>query len=685
VSLKPRILLVEDYAPFTSTIEKLLAGEGYEVIVRVSGAAALSAFAEQHPDLVVLDLGLPDIDGLEVCYAIKQHPFARHIPVLVMTARREQDGLVRAFECGADDYLTKPVFLPGLLARVRAHLKSKTLFEEVEADRGTLQQILEITGNILSSSPDQDIFHELIHQLNLLFDAARVSIVLPDADGEWLRVVSTTDFPLVQELKVSVWKYPEVQKAMHTRDVVLIRDVLSDTLMAPVCSELEQAQVGSILVIPILSEDGAHGALLLKRTRSQDEFTDRDVWLCRLISQAVAALLRNHDLHKDLERNLKQLQETRDRLLQSEKLSSLGQFVAGIAHELNNPLTGIISFTQLLLKSHQSPFVRQSLGRIAQEAERCRRVVRNLLTFSRTHTAEKEPIDLNALIETMLEGRRNQFQMAQIRLATDLEPGLSAVLGNTHQFEQILSNLMDNALAALAHASVPPRLTITSRQQAGKVHLVFSDNGPGMRAEVRERIFEPFFTTKAAGSGTGLGMTIVKGIVEEHGGTIEVQSEPGQGASFLLGFPALVRSSLSIESFETTFRQGPNGDGRRILLVDDEAAILEALAGFLRMQQYEVHTATRGMEAVEACRQRHFDAVVLDLRLPDITGRELHEVLLQMDPALATHFVFTSGDGMTREMRPLIEKAEETFLAKPFTFDELTGVLEHALRIRSGG
>src|SRR5262245_30570842 len=222
VSLKPRILLVEDYAPFTGTIEKLLGSEGYEVLVRETGAAALSAFSELHPDLVILDLGLPDIDGLDVCYAIKQHPFAYHIPVLVMTARREQDGLVRAFECGADDYITKPVFLPGLLARVRSHLRGKSLYEQVEADRSTLQQILEITGNILSSSPEQDIFHELIHQLNLLFDAARVSIVLPDDVGEFLRVVSTTDFPLIHELKVSVWKYPEVQKAMNTRDVVLI-------------------------------------------------------------------------------------------------------------------------------------------------------------------------------------------------------------------------------------------------------------------------------------------------------------------------------------------------------------------------------------------------------------------------------------------------------------------------------
>src|SRR5688500_7401831 len=129
--LRARILLVEDYAPFTATIEKLLAAEGYEVLVRTSGADAIAAFSEEHPDLVILDLGLPDIDGLDVCYAIKQHPFAYHIPVLVMTARREQDGLVRAFECGADDYITKPVFLPGLLARVRAHLRGKGLYEQV--------------------------------------------------------------------------------------------------------------------------------------------------------------------------------------------------------------------------------------------------------------------------------------------------------------------------------------------------------------------------------------------------------------------------------------------------------------------------------------------------------------------------------------------------------------------------
>jgi signal transduction histidine kinase len=676
---KPKILLVEDQPAVVATIAELLSAEGYELLVRRTGRAALAALDEELPDAVLLDLGLPDMDGLEVCYSIKSHPFSGHVPVLVLTARSEDEALVHAFEHGADDFVAKPIFLPELLARLRSHLRTKALREQLEADRNILQQILQITGSLLTSSPEHDIFHELIHQLSMLFDASRVSIVLPEQSGELLRVVSTTDFPLVHELKVSLWKYPEVQKSLASKEVILVQDTLTDELMAPVHGELRQAQVGSILVIPILSEDGVHGALLLKRHRQQPSFGERDVWLCRLITQGVAALLRNYDLHRDLQRNLQQLKDTRDRLLQSERLSSLGQFVAGIAHELNNPLMGIISFSQLLLKSHHSPFVRQSLGRIAHEAERCRRVVRNLLTFTRTHTDDKEPMDLNAVVESVLESRHDQFRTARIELVAELDPALPPVLGSVHQFEQVLYNLTDNALAALAHASVSPRLSVSTCLAGGKVELRFEDNGPGMRDEVKQRIFEPFFTTKAAGSGTGLGLSIVKGIVEEHGGSIAVQSESGRGAHFLLQMPAHLEAPLAAPVRPQPATLNLQGEGRAILLVDDEPTIREALGNFLRLQRFEVHTAASALEALELCRARSFDALLLDLRLPDLSGSELYRRLVALRPELRGRFLLTSGNGMCSETRDLVASAGEAFLAKPFTFDELTGGLERAL------
>ncbi len=681
---RPKILLIEDDRGVAQTVVEFLSEQSYQVLVCRSGSEGLSVFGSEHPDLVLLDLGLPDIDGIEVCYTLKHHPFAHYVPVLILTARTDRQNLLLAFENGADDYITKPIFFPELLARVRSHLRHKLLYEQVEHDRASLHQTLEFTGALLRSDPRQDIHQNILHQISMLFEAQRVSLLLPGDTGERLRVLSSTDSAAAGGLQLEMWKYPEVQRLLDTQEVVLVRDVGQDQLMRPVSHRLAGVDIRSVLAVPILEGDVVHTALLLRRSAAQGPFTERDLWLCRLIGDALGAMLRNHNLHKQLERHLRQLRQARDRLLKSERLSSLGQFVAGIARELNDPLLNILGSVKLLHKSQHSPFLRQNLARVVEETERCVRVAKNLLSFSQTHSVEKEAVDLSQLVDHFLIDWRDRLASSGIQLKTELEAGLPPAGANVHQLQQVLSNLFDNAVAALAHNTEPPVLSVvTRRTEEQRSELLIIDNGPGMRPEVQEHIFEPFFTTKAIGSGAGLGMTIVKGIVEEHGGTLEVTSEIGGGTQVLLRFPAAPQWLAETGGGESELAADEGarlkGHGRKILLVDDEKSILEALQSLLHRRGFEVTGVADGTCALEACQGSEFAAALVDWRLPDISGVELYERFFEVAPGLMRRCVWTSGDLFNQELTSFLGKTGAVFLPKPFTFDELLGRLAEVL------
>ncbi len=691
---KSRILLVEDDPHVVGVVTEYLASERwYESQACGTGEEALRQFSDNVPDLVLLDLGLPDMPGLDVCYSMKHHPFAKYVPVLILTGSERRGDLIDAFEAGADDYIIKPVFLEELLARVRAHLRVKHLCERMDQDRTTLQQILNFTGTILRSGPQDDVYQSILEQLRVLFNSRRVSLLLPESGGELLRVLSSTDSATVGGLQLEMWRYPEVQHSIETREVVMVRDIRSNRLMSAVAEHLAEVDLRSVLVIPIFEGDELHATLLLRRSLDQPPFEERDLWLCQLIGHALGALLRNTSLHLEFERKVQQLTETRDRLLKSERLSSLGQFVAGIAKELSAPLTSIASYSRLLMRGQQNPYVRQGLNRVLQQAEHCSGMVRNLLTFSETYSAEKNRVDLADVLQLALQDRSRRFDMAGIQVRIALEPRLPPIMASKHQLQQVFGNLFDNAAAALAHAAEPPCLSISARVREAEIELLVHDNGPGMREEVRSRVFEAYFTTSTMGSGTGLGLTIVKGIVEDHGGKIDLSSSPGRGTTVTIHFPlaqAVERESVEklpeeAVGFSSSLGHGVAADdtkSKSVLLVDDERSILEALSTFLKHCQFEVGRAATGRQAMELCREKRFDVLFIDMKLPDMSGEQLYQRLVDVDPEIEGRFIFSSGDPYAARQRLAMQRIEERFLAKPFTFDQLLAQIGETLRPR---
>jgi two-component system NtrC family sensor kinase len=372
-----------------------------------------------------------------------------------------------------------------------------------------------------------------------------------------------------------------------------------------------------------------------------------------------------------------------DRLLQSEKMSSIGQLVSGVAHELNNPLTGIMGFSQLLLLKDLEPATRQQVETIYQEAERASKIVANLLTFARRREARKESANLNTLIERVLELRNYDLRVRNIDVVQDFDPDLPGTMVDTNQILQVLLNIIINAEQAMRPGlddGGQGTLRISTRTvRAGVVAASFADSGPGMSQETLRRIFDPFFTTKEAGDGTGLGLTISYGIVEEHGGRIWAEST-SSGSTFHVELPVLTgapaapsrpREDVPVAASKT--------DRRRILVVDDEEAIQQLLTGVLEMDGHDVAVANNGREALDRVGKEAFDLIITDIKMPVMGGPDMYRRLRDDRNPLAERVIFITGDTVAPDTRKFLQDIDNTVLAKPFRLRDVRESVASAL------
>ena len=255
-----------------------------------------------------------------------------------------------------------------------------------------------------------------------------------------------------------------------------------------------------------------------------------------IILKADRSSARNYER---LYRQHADLQEAQDYKIQSAKLAGIGQLVAGVAHELNNPLTSIWGLAQVLIEDDRDldPTLKQELSMIHQEAERSVGIVQNLLSFARARRAEKAYTSINAAIEAALELRRYHLMVNNIDLQSNLQPGLPRTMADPHKIQQVVLNLIINAEQAMLEANGSGRLVVKSKKVGDAIHIAICDDGPGIPQENLDRIFDPFFTSKRVGTGTGLGLSICHSILREHGGTIRAERNSKKGATFTVELP----------------------------------------------------------------------------------------------------------------------------------------------------
>jgi len=388
------------------------------------------------------------------------------------------------------------------------------------------------------------------------------------------------------------------------------------------------------------------------------------------------------DLTQQKEAEL-EIARQRDRLYQSEKMSALGSLLAGVAHELNNPLSIVVG-QALLLEEDGSGEQARRAARIRTAAERCGRIVKSFLAMARQRDAEKKPVDLNQIVRAALELLGYAIRSAGIKVTADLAADLPMFSADPDQLSQVVTNLILNAQHALKDMPQPRQLSVRSRYKPAQaeIRLLISDNGPGIEPDLRSRVFEPFFTTKPVGSGTGIGLSICHAFVSAHGGSIEIDETPGGGATFKIRLPVVaVEAAHPLTPTESV----PEIARRRALVIDDERDLAELLAEMLEREGFAVEVAFDGEQALAELGRRSYDLVLSDVRMPDLDGPALLRRLQSDWPALVKRLIFITGDTVGLGTGSALDKLGRPVIEKPISPDEMRRVIQETLAERHNG
>jgi len=400
--------------------------------------------------------------------------------------------------------------------------------------------------------------------------------------------------------------------------------------------------------------------------REPDGFTEDDVTVLAGLAGLAAAVLEQARLAQEL--------------LHAERVATVGSLVAGVAHELNNPLAAVMGTADLLHREAADPKMAERLRRISGQAQRAGRLVRALLTLARKTPIERTEVDVHVLLDDVVELIGYELQQGRVAVDRRFADALPRVVADPVQLQQVFVNLCLNAVEAMRNPGAGGTLTLATRHDraARRVVVSVADTGPGIPPAVLERIFEPFFTTKGDGKGTGLGLVICRRIVEDHGGAIRAGSAPGAGATFTVELPAgPVVATAGAAVADPAEAPAP---GVRVLVVEDEAVVGDLLEEFLRVEGHAVDRATDGREALERVREAHYGLIVCDVRMPDVDGPAFYRELAGIAPALARRVVFVTGDLLSGETRGFLEATGLRHLEKPFDLGEFRAFVRAALQ-----
>jgi signal transduction histidine kinase/ActR/RegA family two-component response regulator len=468
--------------------------------------------------------------------------------------------------------------------------------------------------------------------------------------------------------------------ALSTGSVVNISDATLDDRFFPTGNP---RRIGALLTAPLIFREHAIGTLSVDSARRGAFDQDDERLLMTLATQAAAAIY-NADLFQDLQESLEHLRDTQAQLVQSEKLSAIGQLIAGITHELNNPLAAISGYAQLLqMTDGLDPQVRQDVTRIHEQAQRAARIVRNLLTFAREHTSMRRPTDINLLLQQTLELQAYQFRIENITVDLQLSPEPLAVLGDPHQLQQVFFNLISNARDSMVEASDGGRLTVWTERVDVMVHVHVADTGPGLSETSARHLFEPFYTTKDVGKGTGLGLSICFGIVSDHNGRIWLNDQTPYGAEFVVALP--YTQEIPEDSASDLMDQPAHVTNRLVLLVEDEEPVARVVQRVLSQDGHRVLVGRDGEEALHYIHQAQqrgvpFDLVISDIRMPNMDGARLYQEITRQFPSLAAQVLFVTGDSIGSDTHQFLSEHSLPYLMKPFGLGELRSAIDSILQ-----
>ncbi len=638
------VLVVEDDTEAQEVLCTALELEGYAVHVATNGFDAITTARALKPDVILMDVMMPVMDGIEATKALKKDQITRHIPILIVTVVDKKNDIINGLEAGATDYITKPFFMPELTARVRATLASKKLYEE----------FVEIKEKFLIS---EQKYCQLVQNA-----------------GEGILVIQDGMLRFFNPKIVELMGYTE-EELINRSFVELVHQMDREEIGRCLQEYWEAGKKNNSLTFRIVTKDGN-----IKWLESNTFAIDWDD------KPASFNFLTDITERKRAEEEKQRIQ---GQLLQAQKMEAVGTLAGGIAHDFNNLLQIVQGYADLLL--HGAGHEEQqylALQSIAGAAKRGAELTRQLLTFSRTLDSYRRPLDLNDKVQEvkrLLE--RTIPKMISIKL--ELVDDLKIVNADATQLEQMLMNLAVNAKDAMPEGGelIIKTENVVLNEEFCRMNpdanpwvyalLTVSDNGHGMDEKLLEHIFEPFFTTKGVGKGTGLGLSMVYGIVKSHRGFVSCSSQAGEGTTFKVYLPTVEQE---VEMVQENKMIAPVAGGKeKILLVDDEDFIRDLGIQLLGESGYTVFTASDGESALEIYRkeQNQIDLVILDLLMPGMGGIKCLEELLAIDPE--ARIIITTGYSLDGPTKETVQTRTNGCITKPFDRNQILNVIREVL------
>ena len=471
---------------------------------------------------------------------------------------------------------------------------------------------------------------------------------------------------------------PEFVEELKDRRIEIISSQHIGSLPEIVQRFVQLEELNSWLWVILWRKEKILG-LLGTSSRSAREFSGSDENVLIAVGRQLATTIEKIHLYYETKKAYEDLRHTQEQLLQSEKMSAVGQLISGVAHELNNPLTAVIGYAQLLETEEMEPRNAEFVHKIHKQAKRTQKIVQNLLSFARQHKPHRLHVDLRNVMEDTIALRDYEMKVNNILVERDFQPTLPSVVADPHQLEQVYLNIINNAADAMLEGGRGGLLTIRIYSQDNHVVCEFHDTGPGIVDP--KHAFDPFYTTKSVGKGTGLGLSICYGIVKEHGGDISAHNHPHGGAMMKVRLPVAVGEKPLTERERIVARRESRLEGR-VLLVDDEEIVLDYEREVLTTAGLDVTVATSGDQAMECLQQQSFDVVLLDSKMPGACSSEdIYRWLQKYHPEQALKIVLVLSNISDPGVRVFVDATKIICLVKPFEIPDLLAIVRRVLRM----
>ena len=570
------------------------------------------------------------------------------------------------------------------------------LSQRIRQREKALQTAVSTVNSTLSLN---EVLDRILAEIRKAIPCDSASIILQDED----RCILASGYnlpPIPQEEIEQVLDCQNelLQIVIQTKRPLILADAQQDPRFT---NWLDMKQIRGWLCIPLLVRDRLIGFITLD-SYQEAIYSHEDADLALNFASQVAVAVENARLHEDLQAHFKTLRQAQERLVQSEKLAAVGELVAGVAHELNNPLAAVVLYAQLLQYKTNDKGLSKDLDQIVTQSQRASNIVRGLLDFARQRPPERKLVDLREVIDAALALVSYEFRSNNIAYATHYPPHLPLTMADSHQLQQVLVNLLNNARQAISDVQdqghIDVRVEIGPSLYLGQevadqqmIRIQIQDDGPGIPRHLVSRIFDPFFTTKPAGVGTGIGLSICHGIVAEHDGYIWAESTLGEGAVFWLEIPLVTEDETETQHASVSmpqFMRAANGAGEgrvsaktavSVLIIDDEASLRHIMGRALKKQGYDITIAADGQEGLDYVDDHSYDLILCDIRMPGMSGAAFYHYLQAHKPEQAKRIMFMTGDTITPNTRQFLQETAVSYLEKPFELEDLIAQINQFL------